>query len=85
MNKDSYLCKYVFFLADIDDMNICYILRDRANATNDIFSFSIEDSGKWTHLNMSSLNWARWHTFMAEMNLLRAWNMELTHVEFLNL
>lgn len=49
-------------------MNVCYILRDRANATNDIFSFSIEDSGKQTHFNRSSVNWAPWNTFMPEMN-----------------
>lgn len=29
-------------------MNICYVLRDGDNATNDIFHFSIEDSGKLT-------------------------------------
>lgn len=34
------------FSAEIDDMNICYVLRDNDNATNDIFYFSIEDNGK---------------------------------------
>lgn len=32
--------------ADIDDMHICYVLRNGDNATSDIFHFSIEDSGK---------------------------------------
>lgn len=36
----------LFFLADIDDMNICYVLKNSADATSDIFSFSIEDSGE---------------------------------------
>ncbi|XP_053556187.1 FRAS1-related extracellular matrix protein 3 [Bombina bombina] len=34
-----------FTQGDIDDMKICYILRDGDNATSDIFHFSIEDSG----------------------------------------
>lgn len=34
------------FSAEIDDMNICYILRDGDSATNDVFHFSIEDNGK---------------------------------------
>ncbi|XP_061440793.1 FRAS1-related extracellular matrix protein 3 isoform X2 [Rhineura floridana] len=47
--------RFVFYLqddndppnqsADIDDMKICYILKDGENATSDIFYFSIEDSG----------------------------------------
>lgn len=32
--------------ADIDDMHICYVLRDGDNATSDAFHFSIEDNGK---------------------------------------
>lgn len=28
-------------------MNICYVLRDGDTATNDVFHFSIEDSGKF--------------------------------------
>ncbi|XP_010786474.1 FRAS1-related extracellular matrix protein 2-like, partial [Notothenia coriiceps] len=34
----------IFTQAEINDMNICYVLRDGDNATNDIFYFSIEDS-----------------------------------------
>lgn len=34
-----------FTQADIDDMSICYVLKDGDNSTSDIFSFSIEDSG----------------------------------------
>lgn len=34
------------FLADIDDMKICFVLREGDNATSDIFYFTIEDSGK---------------------------------------
>ncbi|XP_043114475.1 FRAS1-related extracellular matrix protein 2-like [Puntigrus tetrazona] len=33
-----------FTQADIDDMHICYVLRDGDNATSDTFHFSIEDS-----------------------------------------
>lgn len=36
----------IYFSAEIDDMNICYVLRDGDIATNDIFYFSIEDNGK---------------------------------------
>lgn len=48
---DSYGDKSVFFffvcfLADIDDMSICYVLKNGASATSDSFSFSIEDNGK---------------------------------------
>ncbi|KAH0616010.1 hypothetical protein JD844_026752, partial [Phrynosoma platyrhinos] len=38
-----------FFLslpADIDDMKICYVLREGENATSDIFYFSVEDNGE---------------------------------------
>ncbi|XP_028833637.1 FRAS1-related extracellular matrix protein 3 isoform X2 [Denticeps clupeoides] len=34
-----------FTQADIDDMKICYVLRDRSNATSDIFYFTVEDKG----------------------------------------
>ncbi|XP_053362727.1 FRAS1-related extracellular matrix protein 2b [Clarias gariepinus] len=34
-----------FTQADIDDMHICYVLRNGDNATSDIFHFSIEDNG----------------------------------------
>lgn len=33
-------------LADIDDMHICYVLRNGDNATSDSFHFSLEDKGK---------------------------------------
>lgn len=32
--------------ADIDDLKICYILKDEINATSDVFSFTVEDNGK---------------------------------------
>ncbi|KAK1899575.1 FRAS1-related extracellular matrix protein 2, partial [Dissostichus eleginoides] len=44
----------IFTQAEINDMNICYVLRDGDNATNDIFYFSIEDSGKLHIPNMPS-------------------------------
>uniref|UniRef100_A0A8C6XPC6 FRAS1 related extracellular matrix 3 n=1 Tax=Naja naja TaxID=35670 RepID=A0A8C6XPC6_NAJNA len=34
-----------FSQADIDDMKICYALKERENATSDIFYFSVEDNG----------------------------------------
>ncbi|XP_060634878.2 FRAS1-related extracellular matrix protein 3 [Anolis sagrei] len=34
-----------FTQAEIDDMKICYILKQGENATSDIFHFSVEDSG----------------------------------------
>ncbi|XP_072315190.1 FRAS1-related extracellular matrix protein 2-like [Eucyclogobius newberryi] len=34
-----------FTQADVDDMSVCYVLRHGDNASSDIFSFSIEDSG----------------------------------------
>ena len=36
----------VSFPAEIDEMNICYVLRDGDNPTNDNFYFSIEDNGE---------------------------------------
>lgn len=32
--------------ADIDDLNICYVLRPEENATSDLFHFSVEDNGE---------------------------------------
>ncbi|XP_053702923.1 FRAS1-related extracellular matrix protein 2-like isoform X1 [Synchiropus splendidus] len=34
-----------FTQADIDDLNICYVLRNEENATSDVFHFSVEDKG----------------------------------------
>ncbi|XP_028818661.1 FRAS1-related extracellular matrix protein 2b [Denticeps clupeoides] len=48
-----------FTQADIDDMSICYVLRDTANATGDIFHFSVEDNGGNKLQNQQfRLNWA---------------------------
>ncbi|XP_051535522.1 FRAS1-related extracellular matrix protein 2-like [Myxocyprinus asiaticus] len=48
-----------FTQADIDNMHICYVLRDGDNATSDIFYFSIEDSGGNKLKNQQfRLNWA---------------------------
>ncbi|XP_034024301.1 FRAS1-related extracellular matrix protein 2-like isoform X1 [Thalassophryne amazonica] len=48
-----------FTQAEIDDMKICYVLRNGHSATNDIFSFSIEDSGGNKLKNQQfRLNWA---------------------------
>uniref|UniRef100_A0A3P8SR40 FRAS1 related extracellular matrix 2b n=1 Tax=Amphiprion percula TaxID=161767 RepID=A0A3P8SR40_AMPPE len=48
-----------FTQAEIDDMSICYVLRDGDNATDDIFYFSIEDSGGNKLKNQQfRLNWA---------------------------
>lgn len=30
----------------MDDLNICYVLRNEENATSDLFRFSVEDNGK---------------------------------------
>nr|XP_057942551.1 FRAS1-related extracellular matrix protein 2a [Doryrhamphus excisus] len=34
-----------FSQADIDDLNICYVLRREENATSDVFHFTVEDNG----------------------------------------
>uniref|UniRef100_A0A8C6ML34 FRAS1 related extracellular matrix 2a n=1 Tax=Nothobranchius furzeri TaxID=105023 RepID=A0A8C6ML34_NOTFU len=34
-----------FSQADIDDLHICYVLRNDENATSDVFHFSVEDNG----------------------------------------
>ncbi|KAM5311565.1 FRAS1-related extracellular matrix protein 2 [Glossophaga mutica] len=34
-----------FTQADIDDMKICYVLREGSNATSDVFHFAVEDGG----------------------------------------
>ncbi|XP_045076300.1 FRAS1-related extracellular matrix protein 2-like [Coregonus clupeaformis] len=48
-----------FTQAEIDDMKICYVLRDGDNATSDIFYFSIEDNGGNKLKNqVFRLNWA---------------------------
>ncbi|KAG9491966.1 hypothetical protein GDO78_000464 [Eleutherodactylus coqui] len=48
-----------FTQADIDDMKICYVLRDKENATSDIFHFTVEDSGGNKLKNQHfRLNWA---------------------------
>ncbi|XP_012790681.2 FRAS1-related extracellular matrix protein 2 [Sorex araneus] len=59
-----------FTQADIDDMKICYVLRDGANATSDIFHFTVEDGGgnKLTKQHFR-LNWA-WISFEKEYYLI---------------
>ncbi|KAM4627826.1 FRAS1-related extracellular matrix protein 2b [Polymixia lowei] len=48
-----------FSQAEIDDMKICYVLKDGDNATSDIFYFSIEDKGGNKLKNQQfRLNWA---------------------------
>ncbi|XP_043929269.1 FRAS1-related extracellular matrix protein 2 [Protopterus annectens] len=48
-----------FTQADIDDMHICYILKDGNNATSDIFHFTIQDNGGNKLKNqLFRLNWA---------------------------
>ncbi|KAI4814202.1 hypothetical protein KUCAC02_003406 [Chaenocephalus aceratus] len=34
-----------FSQADIDDLKICYVLRNEENVTSDVFQFSVEDNG----------------------------------------
>ncbi|XP_036379748.1 FRAS1-related extracellular matrix protein 2-like [Megalops cyprinoides] len=48
-----------FTQADINDMKICYVLREGDNATTDIFHFSVEDNGGNKLKNqVFRLNWA---------------------------
>ncbi|XP_004680391.1 PREDICTED: FRAS1-related extracellular matrix protein 2 [Condylura cristata] len=59
-----------FTQADIDDMKICYVLREGANATSDVFHFTVEDGGgnKLTKQHFR-LNWA-WISFEKEYYLI---------------
>ncbi|KAM8940061.1 FRAS1-related extracellular matrix protein 3 [Pelodytes ibericus] len=48
-----------FTQGDLDDMKICYVLKDGDNATNDLFHFSIEDNGgNKLRSQPFRLNWA---------------------------
>ncbi|XP_072900029.1 FRAS1-related extracellular matrix protein 2-like [Hemitrygon akajei] len=48
-----------FTQGDVDDMKICYVLKEGINATSDIFHFSVEDSGGNKLKNQFfRLNWA---------------------------
>ncbi|XP_074087677.1 FRAS1-related extracellular matrix protein 3 [Macrotis lagotis] len=49
----------IFTQADIDEMKLCYVLKDGINATSDIFYFSVEDTGGNKLTSQSfRLNWA---------------------------
>lgn len=59
-----------FTQADIDDMKICYVLREGANATSDMFHFTVEDGGGNKLPNQHfRLNWA-WISFEKEYYLI---------------
>ncbi|XP_069599688.1 FRAS1-related extracellular matrix protein 3 [Ranitomeya imitator] len=48
-----------FTQADIDDVKVCYVLKDGENATSDIIRFSVEDNGGNKLSNQPfRLNWA---------------------------
>ncbi|XP_005155437.2 FRAS1-related extracellular matrix protein 2a isoform X1 [Danio rerio] len=48
-----------FTQADINDLKICYILKDENNATSDVFSFTVEDNGGNKLKNQPfHLNWS---------------------------
>ncbi|XP_048388259.1 FRAS1-related extracellular matrix protein 2-like isoform X1 [Stegostoma tigrinum] len=48
-----------FTQGEIDDMKICYVLKEGDNATSDVFHFSVEDSGGNKLKNqLFRLNWA---------------------------
>ncbi|XP_040196307.1 FRAS1-related extracellular matrix protein 2 [Rana temporaria] len=69
-----------FSQADIDDMKICYVLRDKENATSDIFYFTVEDSGGNKLKNQHfRLNWA-WISIEKEYYVV---NEDAKHLEII--